>query len=159
MPGFSTKSIRNESHCYSTEDTKGEVSTYDIRSIRVPGTRYACSLSPGENAQQRCTSTYNAFTAGYRITFLIFRKLNTLQHRKAAGTVHRVHIPIPGTRSSFTYLLHLELPTRVSSAVRFAAELLSHNELLLYEYSNRMALDSEASKRLPGRRDKSSYAL
>ena len=54
---------------------------------------------------------------------MIFRKLNTLQHRKAAGTVHRVHIPIPGTRSSFTYLLHLELPTRVSSAVRFAAEL------------------------------------
>ena len=43
------------------------------------------------------------------------------------------HIPVPGTRSSFTYLPHLELPTRVSSAVRFAAGLLSHNELLLYE--------------------------
>ena len=33
------------------------------------------------------------------------------------------HIPVPGTRSSFTYLPHLELPTRVSSAVPFAAEL------------------------------------
>ena len=90
-PAVALQPTRNERHCYSTEDTKGEVSTYNIRSIRVPGARYACSLSPGENAQQRCTSTYNAFTVGYRVTFLIFRKLNTLQHRKAAGTaVHRV---------------------------------------------------------------------
>jgi len=104
---------------------------------KYTSTRYqVCMFS---FSRRKCTTTVYQYIqriySRIQSHVLDFQKAQHTSTSKGSrhSSTSSYHIPVPGTRSSFTYLPHLELPTRVSSAVRFAAGLLSHNELLLYE--------------------------
>ena len=110
MPGFSTKSIRSESHCYSTEGTKGGVSTYNTPGINFPSFLFLQAKVCDNGVTQD-----DAWYIGYSLAWLAERAPHfNIERQQAQHTIsHILRMPEPPCLS--------RLPTRMSSAVRFTA--------------------------------------